>query len=278
MATFDKIFKITDRDVIAKIDGSSIDSTAFDEDAVTAFREGLRKDKIDLDGRIFEAGTFALVSNTGSVTTGQTVPDAITRLEYLSEVMLDPIALRPVFEQSYADGQYHAYIVPNAPNIEGMEVKDEDIKRTVQVVKASGNESLLSDIRASSFVFLKDENGEVIKYPENASDDDFKGKPIAFIRDLNAFPKDPKVAEMLRKTNNAEETIATMGLDLKTLSPAPEDCVEAAKQQYAFTARLAENLKANGIEPNVPVPSAPTKQHDARATQIGAVAEEIKRA
>ena len=83
---------------------------------------------------------------------------------------------------------------------------------------------------------------------------------------------------MLRKTNNAEETIATMGLDLKTLSPAPEDCVEAAKQQYAFTARLAENLKANGIEPNVPVPSAPTKQHDARATQIGAVAEEIKRA
>lgn len=260
---------------------SSLDSLS-EADTVLELRkkmdaEGLR---IDGDERLLGLGSMSVVARTASTKSGQPVemPNAISRIEYMQPEMHD-IVLRPAYVKEYTEGtitgdNYKHYIVPNAPDVPGTTITDADIKRTIQVLKADGKDNKLWDIQPTAFVFLKDEQGGLMSYPNTPeTPEDFRGKPIAFVRDMNAMDA------TLSKSDRIKDWLKTkMDVDYDTLPGAPRECVEACKQQYALTAKLAAELQANGIEPNVPIPAAPAVQSAAKGAEVGGPAQENARA
>lgn len=259
MAVFDKVFKFTSPEHIKKIEPVAIDALVKDlgfGQEVDDLRTAMRTDGIDIDGRFLDAGTLGMVFRTASTHTGQEIPEAVTRIEYVGMPLNNPIVLRPVFAKEYPStlGGYQVCVVPYAPDVEGQEVTNQDIVRTIRVLKAQGKELHLVDIGKKQFVFLRRPDGDLLRYPPDTSDPDFRNQPIAFVRDLNAVLADGNEARKFRGTRHTEEALKEMGIDLTQLLPAPPECADACEQQYAITHRLASALKEAGIEPNMPVP------------------------
>jgi|GEM_PF-2733594 len=281
MGVFSSTFNIADPKVCSKLERSIIELSCRDIAKVEMLRHELAEDGINLDGRIFSAGNLAIASRTGDKHK-QEIPDAITRIEYVGEPGHSVVSLRPAFGKFYAGGAYYACVVPYAPDIEGMKVTDDDIRRTIQVLKAEkkgmpkgqSKADFVNHLRPDNMVFLKNEDGQVMRYPENASDPDFAGKPIAFIRDLNCIQKDLRLARSLKNMGDAEIALEEMGAPkLADLPEAPKECVEACKQQYELTATLHQNLKEQGVMPNIYLPPAPPVQSHAIAEQVGPAQE-----
>lgn len=237
--------------------------------------DGLR---VDGDERLVGLGKFAVVTRVASTKNDGTpveIEGAIGRIETMG-LLDNPIILQKAYAKKYdviKDGEdtaYSHYIVPNAPDIEGQKITFDDIKRTAQVLKAAHADHMLWDIQTSGFVFLKDPDGNIMCYPDSAeTPEDFRGKPIAFIRDLNSVSTDYQKDVESGQRRVASALSMTLE-DYKALPAAPAECVEACKQQYILTARLADNLRKNGIEPNVDIPVPPSVQSKVAAQQVGA--------
>lgn len=225
-----------------------------DIDALKVLRTEMLADGLMLDGRLMGVGTLGMVFKAAyakdETVIPQDIPEGVVRIENIAPLE-HPIVLSSAFHKQYT-GEYEVCIVPNAPDIEGMPVTFEDIKRSIQVLMADEKAVHLWDFEPDNFVFLKDPAGNIIRYPDGDDiPEDFRNKPIAFIRDLNAIPKDVDTSEeaagILRA---ARELKDKLGIDIKDLPAAPRECVEACKQQYARTAQLSETLKRAGLVPD----------------------------
>jgi hypothetical protein len=281
---FGEAFNYTDKrvdELLIPGNASSIDSLS-DLDTVNELRKKMDADGVRIDGddRLLGLGSMSIVAKTASTKSGAPVemPSAVSRIEYMQPEIHD-IVLRPAYKKDYEEGvltgdNYKHYIVPSAPDVPGTTITNEDILRTIQVLKADNKDSKLWDIQPSAFVFLKNEQGGLISYPDTAeTPENFRGKPIAFIRDMNAMDA------TLTKSDRIKDWLKSkMDVDYDTLPPAPRECVEACHQQYAITSKLAAELQTNGIEPNVPIPGAPGVQTGARGTEVGTPSQEAHRA
>ncbi len=160
---------------------------------------------------------------------------------------------------------YKVMVVPSAPDVPGMEISTDDIKRTIQVLKAEGKDQHLWDIQPSAFTFVKGEDGEVMRYSSgNDVPDDFKGKPIAFVRDLNAMDRDSDSVERVKTW------LAQRDIDYDKLEPATPQVIEDTRQQFALTTKLAGTLEEFGIKPNVKIPEPPMGVQQAQSEEVGA--------
>lgn len=214
---------------------------------------------------------------------GSEIPRGVIRIdapEYSSLHKGNPIVLQPAYRKTYASGlgDYELVIVPYAPDPKDMvyawrDIKDppaiperEDVLRTLRILKrmkvegdtcsiASDDEvqrpdtntafNHVKDFQTDQFVFIRSpEMGDYIRYPGN-TDPEFAGQKIAFIRDLNSITVD-------KDTGKAFGDAAVHNLPTD-LAPAPPECAAACAQQYERTRKLAEDLRAAGIEPNVPI-------------------------
>jgi hypothetical protein len=180
------------------------------------------------------------------------------------------IVLQPAFSKEYEEGMltganYKVMVVPSAPDVPGMEISTDDIKRTIQVLKAEGKDQHLWDIQPSAFTFVKGEDGEVMRYSSgNDVPDDFKGKPIAFVRDLNAMDRDSDSVERVKTW------LAQRDIDYDKLEPATPQVIEDTRQQFALTTKLAGTLEEFGIKPNVKIPEPPMGVQQAQSEEVGA--------
>lgn len=264
---FGQAFDITDEKLASMQTGAREQNTPAMEalaaampEMVADLRNEMREDGLCVDGRVIGAGTIAYVFNTASCRnpngterdTPAEIPGAITRIESI-EKFDHPIVMLPAFKKSYTPLEYQVHVVPFAPDNPEMPVSYDDIKRTLGVLKADNSLHRIYDIEKTNFVFLKKDDGDVIRYPNSPdTPENYRNKPIAFIRDLNSIPKDfgksgiPSVADSWLKTH--------VDMRVDDLPAAPRECVEACKQQYEFTRKLAHELQQAGIEPNVPIP------------------------
>jgi hypothetical protein len=145
------------------------------------------------------------------------------------------------------------------------QVLPEDILNTLRVLKAeksgkqdeNGNDITfdqhLTDLAgthfpAKHFAYLKDTAGNYICYPPDASDPEMAGRPIAFIRDLNAVPgkkpgEDLKPQDRIQSdAGTALHLLRSLHIDKERLKPAPQECVDACNQQDAVIAAARVEL------------------------------------
>lgn len=286
LPVFDKVFGYSQEKIISlMLEGNTSSLGAIsEENSVRELRGELEKDGIFMDGdrKLLGLGNQAIVARAtfrDKEAGGEIyIPEAVTRLEYMEPLMHD-IILRPAYKKEYeqqtlTQAKYKTYIVPFAPDIEvdgqPITITADDIKRTIQVLKADGKAEHLWDIQPSAFVYLKGADGKIITYPDTEeTDKEFRGKPIAFIRDLNAVDSTTSTVTYKGWLKN------NLDMTFEDLPPAPRECVEACKQQYAHTKHLADQLKVAGIKPNVPIPDMgdftshnPTGTHASRIKAI----------
>jgi hypothetical protein len=258
-------------------------SSAFDDlsdaDTLKSLRIKMGADGLVIDGddRLLGMGSMGVIafgasskSDGASIDNPTDIPGAIVRVEYLNPVLDSNIVLQPAFNKEYEEGMltganYKVIVVPSAPDVEGMEVGLDDIKRTIQVLKAEGKDQTLWDIQPSAFTFVKGEDGEVLRYSSGDNvPDDFKGKPIAFVRDLNAMDRDSDSIDRVKTW------LAARNIDYDKLEPATPQVLEDTKQQFALTAKLAATLEEYGIKPNVKIPEPPMGIQQAQGEEVGA--------
>lgn len=280
MGIFDTVFHTQNPDFVNMLGPNGLEAMATEE-GITGLRDQMAQDNISIDGLMFKAGNLAILSGLAAIRDKESVkrdsplvlPTMVARIEN-SEALEHDVVLAPMFKKAYEGvdlvgemAKYYTYIMPFAPDQE-KEVGMDDIKRTIQVLKADGKAHHLWDVTKDNFVFLEGLDHKLLSYP--SSEDvpaDFRGKPIAFIRDLNAVPKMvdekkalPRLQGWVRKNLNIE---------YDALEPAPRACVEACKQQYALSAALGEELREVGITPNVDIPAPPPLQTNARGQEAG---------
>lgn len=279
------------------VGGQSAMDFLSDEDSLKSLRKKMMQEDgifIDGDERLIGLGNLGIVSRLATKRNegeqAHEVPGAIVRLEYLSPVLHD-IVLHPAFSKTYDETMmnqeaYKIFIVPNAPDLPDMPVTKEDILNTFRVLKAAHLEHTFWDMEVSAFAYLKNPEGEIIRYPNTPETPvEFRGRPIAFIRDLNAMDQATRGAhehgdEGTSVHTNVRQWFAQEFPDMveikegetvlkkEALKPAPAECVEACKQQYAVTARLGEILQEHGITPNV-IPTPPALQSAAAMRAVG---------
>ncbi len=276
---FGQAFGYSTRKINAVLADDSVLDVFAQPEALDALRKSIEADGLRVDGdeRLVGLGKFAVVTRVASTKNDGTpveIEDAIGRIETMGLVE-NPIILQKAYAKKYdeitdiAGNAYGHYIVPNVPDIEGQKITFDDIKRTAQVLKAANADHMLWDIQKSGFAFLKDPDGNIMRYPDSAeTPEDFRGKPIAFVRDLNSVSTDYQEGVESGQKRVAVALAMTLE-DYKALPAAPAECVEACKQQYVLTARLADNLRKNGIEPNVDIPAPPSVQSKVASEQVG---------
>jgi hypothetical protein len=277
-------------------DFSAIDEYA-DVETLKKLRERILKEdhlRIDGDERLLGLGSMGVVTKPSAQAGNhppEDLPGAIARLEYLTP-MEHAIVLKAAFSKQYEEEnmlgeKYKLLVVPYAPDLPDKPVTTDDIKRTLQVLKAEHLDQTLWDMRPGAFSFLKSPEGALIRYPDTQTvPEDFRGKPIAFVRDLNAMDESltqrddtGKALPQQKLAMNLRTWLEGYIPDYSALPPAPRECVEACKQQYATTAALADTLRKHGVTPNTTIPGAPARQEQAQATEYGrGQAEDLRRA
>jgi hypothetical protein len=208
---FDKVFNISASrnpgvlltsvlDVTTKVDAGSAA-------LVTTMKDDLDRRHIDLDlaaGPLNKDGSFSIIFQAASI------PGAVVRLGQLDNPPESDIVLRPLARLVYKGTsdispllapEYQVHILPFAPD--RGKVSTLDIVNTIRVLKAEGNIEKLVDVSDTQFVFLQDEKGNTLRYPDNLPDETLRGRPIAFIRDINAIQDDARTASQLSGTGNA---------------------------------------------------------------------------
>lgn len=280
----------------AVINGQAAIDILSDEESLKNFRKTMMEEDgifIDGDKRLLGLGNLGVVARLaakrGENDEAREVPGAIARVEYIAMVP-SHIVLQPAFARTYDEGmmngeKYKLYVVPDAPNIPDMPVENRDILNTFRVLKAEKKEHTFWDMERSAFAYLKNPEGEIIRYPDtDGVPESFRGRPIAFIRDLNAMDQDTRQRDEKDKYDNLHVNVRQFflrempelvemrddepALKPGALEPAPKECVDACMQQYATTAKLADTLREHGVEPTLSI-TPPTLITAARMREIG---------
>jgi hypothetical protein len=276
---FDQLFNIA---ASRRPDGTRLSIAGNYLDQVTLYSpeaDGLAQDlKRDLDARRLRVDEgrgplngMAMGGTPNGMNTlifnSRDVPGAVIRIGQSDDPPDSPIVLGSVADFRYqstgALGQnYQVHVVPNAPGVG--EVTPLDVVNSLRVLKAQGVAEdrphgwmdTTADINTTQFVQLRDNAGNVIRYPDGMADENLRGRPVAYIRDLNMSQAQTK--NFLPMGGSSEEYLAdltkilhTGAWSADTEGGQPVARVDTTGMSPDQAARLAADMKSAGFKPRL---------------------------